>query len=199
MYVNQCEKGTTKSKTCYSSLCFNTYHFILCNISCDYKHTFGFTRLITLRYIEGWAKRSYGPLKGEFMHGSSIYRGEVQFHIKLQACPWNLHIWFTNIIGARSSFLLFSCCTSFLILFLLCFVCEALWCRSWWLWHAPLPSSLSGEALCNALNLGVEFFLLFSHQIQALLFPFSLFFSLSLDLFLKVIAGISSTSCVTKT
>jgi hypothetical protein len=36
---------------------------------------------------------------------------------------------------------------------------------------------------CNALNLGVEFFLLFSHQIQALLFPFSLFFSLSLDLF----------------
>jgi hypothetical protein len=36
---------------------------------------------------------------------------------------------------------------------------------------------------CNALNLGVEFFLLFSHQIQALLFPFSLFFSLDLDLF----------------
>jgi hypothetical protein len=26
--------------------------------------------------------------------------------------------------------------------------------------------------LCNALNLGVDFFLLFSHQIQALLFPF---------------------------
>jgi hypothetical protein len=36
---------------------------------------------------------------------------------------------------------------------------------------------------CNALNLGVEFFLLFSHQIQALLFPFSLFFSPSLDIF----------------
>jgi hypothetical protein len=28
------------------------------------------------------------------------------------------------------------------------------------------------DALCNALNLGVDFFLLFSHQIQALLFPF---------------------------
>jgi hypothetical protein len=27
-------------------------------------------------------------------------------------------------------------------------------------------------ARCNALNLGVDFFLLFSHQIQALLFPF---------------------------
>jgi hypothetical protein len=26
--------------------------------------------------------------------------------------------------------------------------------------------------LCNTLNLGVEFFLLFSHQIQALPFPF---------------------------
>jgi hypothetical protein len=72
-------------------------------------------------------------------------------------------------------------------------------------WHVRLQALLhacrhSGEALrgrwapgrrcdvlpepdCNALNLGVEFFLLFSHQIQALLFPFSLFFSLSLDLF----------------
>jgi hypothetical protein len=37
--------------------------------------------------------------------------------------------------------------------------------------------------VCNALNLGVEFFLLFSHQIQALLFPFPLFFSPSLDIF----------------
>jgi hypothetical protein len=36
--------------------------------------------------------------------------------------------------------------------------------------------------VCNALNLGVEFFLLFSHQIQALLFSF-LVLSLNLDLF----------------
>jgi hypothetical protein len=43
-----------------------------------------------------------------------------------------------------------------------------------------IPWSISS---CNALNLGVDFFLLFSHQIQALLFPFSLFFSLSLDIF----------------
>jgi hypothetical protein len=35
---------------------------------------------------------------------------------------------------------------------------------------------------CNALNLGVEFFLLFSHQIQALPFSF-LVPSLNLDLF----------------
>jgi hypothetical protein len=35
---------------------------------------------------------------------------------------------------------------------------------------------------CNALNLGVEFFLLFSHQIQALLISF-LVLSLNLDLF----------------
>jgi hypothetical protein len=46
--------------------------------------------------------------------------------------------------------------------------------------YTPPPTILN---VCNALNLGVEFFLLFSHQIQALLFPFSLFFSLSLDLF----------------
>jgi hypothetical protein len=35
---------------------------------------------------------------------------------------------------------------------------------------------------CNALNLGVEFFLLFTHQIQALLsflFPFRSFFPIS--------------------
>jgi hypothetical protein len=38
------------------------------------------------------------------------------------------------------------------------------------------------QAHCNALNLGVEFFLLFSHQIQALLFPF-LVLSLNLDHF----------------
>jgi hypothetical protein len=36
--------------------------------------------------------------------------------------------------------------------------------------------------ICNALNLGVEFFLLFSHQIQALPFSF-LVPSLNLDLF----------------
>jgi hypothetical protein len=36
---------------------------------------------------------------------------------------------------------------------------------------------------CNALNLGVEFFLLFSHQIQALPFSFFLVPSLNLDLF----------------
>jgi hypothetical protein len=35
---------------------------------------------------------------------------------------------------------------------------------------------------CNALNLGVEFFLLFSHQIQALPFSF-LVLSLNLDIF----------------
>jgi hypothetical protein len=38
------------------------------------------------------------------------------------------------------------------------------------------------QRICNALNLGVEFFLLFSHQIQALLFSF-LVLSLNLDLF----------------
>jgi hypothetical protein len=41
----------------------------------------------------------------------------------------------------------------------------------------------SGETRCNALNLGVEFFLLFSHQIQALPFSFFLVPSLNLDLF----------------
>jgi hypothetical protein len=38
------------------------------------------------------------------------------------------------------------------------------------------------EHRCNALNLGVEFFLLFTHQIQALLsflFPFRSFFPIS--------------------
>jgi hypothetical protein len=40
----------------------------------------------------------------------------------------------------------------------------------------------AAKAECNALNLGVEFFLLFSHQIQALLFSF-LVLSLNLDLF----------------
>jgi hypothetical protein len=39
-----------------------------------------------------------------------------------------------------------------------------------------------GVQSCNALNLGVEFFLLFSHQIQALPFSF-LVPSLNLDLF----------------
>jgi hypothetical protein len=38
------------------------------------------------------------------------------------------------------------------------------------------------DDVCNALNLGVEFFLLFSHQIQALPFSF-LVPSLNLDLF----------------
>jgi hypothetical protein len=42
--------------------------------------------------------------------------------------------------------------------------------------------SLRTQRSCNALNLGVEFFLLFSHQIQALLFSF-LVLSLNLDLF----------------
>jgi hypothetical protein len=53
-------------------------------------------------------------------------------------------------------------------------------------WQAVFTASdqnRSGVLNCNALNLVVEFFLLFSHQIQALLFPSSLFFSLSLDLF----------------
>jgi hypothetical protein len=36
--------------------------------------------------------------------------------------------------------------------------------------HASLEPSLGqGQPTCNALNLGVEFFLLFSHQIWALL------------------------------
>jgi hypothetical protein len=47
-------------------------------------------------------------------------------------------------------------------------------------------SAGSSIAECNALNLGVEFFLLFSHQIQALPFSF-LVPSLNLDLS-KVIA-----------
>ena len=29
-----------KGKTCYSSSCLSTYHFIICNITCDYKYTF---------------------------------------------------------------------------------------------------------------------------------------------------------------
>jgi hypothetical protein len=43
-------------------------------------------------------------------------------------------------------------------------------------------SGSAGGQTCNALNLGVEFFLLFSHQIQALPFSF-LVPSLNLDLF----------------
>jgi hypothetical protein len=52
-------------------------------------------------------------------------------------------------------------------------------------WFVDAVNGLA-VAGCNALILGVEFFLLFSHQIQALLFPFLLFFSLSLDLFQKL-------------
>jgi hypothetical protein len=44
---------------------------------------------------------------------------------------------------------------------------------------APISTKLqrpdgrdSGQGSCNALNLGVEFFLHFPHQIQALPFPF---------------------------
>jgi hypothetical protein len=44
--------------------------FHLLQWTCDYKHTFGFTREIARRYFKGWAKRSYGPSKGEFMHGT---------------------------------------------------------------------------------------------------------------------------------
>jgi hypothetical protein len=52
----------------------------------------------------------------------------------------------------------------------------------------PAPSCelarwLCWFADCNALNLGVEFFLLFSHQIQALPLFFFLVPSLNLDLF----------------
>jgi hypothetical protein len=48
----------------------------------------------------------------------------------------------------------------------------------------PCAACQAGKQVgsCNALNLGVEFFLLFSHQIQALLFSF-LVLSLNLDLF----------------
>jgi hypothetical protein len=45
-----------------------------------------------------------------------------------------------------------------------------------------LQHGSSWDKSCNALNLGVEFFLLFSHQIQALPFSF-LVLSLNLDLF----------------
>jgi hypothetical protein len=69
MYINKCRKETTKSKACYSSTCFNTYHVILCNISYDYKHTFGFTQEVVQRYFEGWARRSSDTSKGKFMHG----------------------------------------------------------------------------------------------------------------------------------
>jgi hypothetical protein len=49
--------------------------------------------------------------------------------------------------------------------------------------YSPPSRRLSiGISDCNALNLGVEFFLLFSHQIQALPFSF-LVPSLNLDLF----------------
>jgi hypothetical protein len=52
-------------------------------------------------------------------------------------------------------------------------------------WRMYFDGSLKLQG-CNALNLGVEFFLLFSHQIQALPFSF-LVPSLNLDLS-KVIA-----------
>jgi hypothetical protein len=52
--------------------------------------------------------------------------------------------------------------------------------------HKYVGWSIASKALsvprCNALNLGVEFFLLFTHQIQALLsflFPFRSFFLIS--------------------
>jgi hypothetical protein len=45
-----------------------------------------------------------------------------------------------------------------------------------------LSNGVDDDRRCNALNLGVEFFLLFSHQIQALPFSF-LAPSLNLDLF----------------
>jgi hypothetical protein len=64
--------------------------------------------------------------------------------------------------------------------------------------HYPTPSQLP-QAMCNALNLGVEFFLLFSltkFRRYSFLFPFS---SRQALIFSKVIARISSTSCVTKT
>jgi hypothetical protein len=38
--------------------------------------------------------------------------------------------------------------------------------------YCRASSSVGSKTWCNALNLGVEFFLLFSHQIQALPFPF---------------------------
>jgi hypothetical protein len=68
---------------------------------------------------------------------------------------------------------------------------EIIKCYSPSSFEALFPSGYNGfrtkvMKVCNALNLGVEFFLLFSHQIQALLFPFSFFFSLSLDLFQKL-------------
>jgi hypothetical protein len=53
-----------------------------------------------------------------------------------------------------------------------------------WGYKYPQPPILQGIQVfsCNALNLGVEFFLLVSHQIQALPFSF-LVPSLNLDLF----------------
>jgi hypothetical protein len=48
--------------------------------------------------------------------------------------------------------------------------------------NAPKKLSNFVKGKCNALNLGVEFFLLFTHQIQALLpflFPFLSFFPIS--------------------
>jgi hypothetical protein len=50
------------------------------------------------------------------------------------------------------------------------------------IWGGPTLMWMSTEDNYNALNLGVEFFLLFTHQIQALLsfvFPFRSFFPIS--------------------
>jgi hypothetical protein len=71
-------KEQSKGRTCYHLLCLSTYHFILCNITSDYRHTFSSTRKIARGYFEGWAKQSYGPLKGEFMHGTiHLFIGEM--------------------------------------------------------------------------------------------------------------------------
>jgi hypothetical protein len=90
------------------------YHFIPCNISNDYNHTFGFTRIKAQRYLRRLSKLVPWALE-RWIYAwrySFIYRWEIQLHIKLQVCPQSLHAWFTSITRAILSFLLFSCWTS---------------------------------------------------------------------------------------
>jgi hypothetical protein len=66
--------------------------------------------------------------------------------MKLQVCPWSLHIWFTSITRAILYFLLLSCWTRLLVLPPLCFINQDLRRRSCWLWFTPLQHHCSREA-----------------------------------------------------
>jgi hypothetical protein len=50
-HVTTCiRKEYSKGETCNSSLCLGHYHFILINITYNYKRTFGFTQRVVQRY-----------------------------------------------------------------------------------------------------------------------------------------------------